>query len=140
MYRLLFIIELISTQFDVQNNRRGGRKNLCEVQGNKDEYVNTDDFLIKIGLHQGSALSPYLYALVMYEVTRDIQGDIPWCMLFADDVVLVDNSRAGVNRKLELWRQTLESKGFRLSRTEIEYMMCCFNTTRCEEEEVSLDG
>ena len=32
-------------------------------------------------------------------------------MLFADDVVLVDESRAGVNRKLELWRRTLESKG-----------------------------
>ena len=43
-------------------------------------------------------------------------------MLFADDVVLVDESRAGVNMKLELWRQTLESKGFRLSRTKTEYM------------------
>ena len=102
--------------------------------------VDTDDFPIKIGLHQGSALSPYLFALVMDEVTRDIQGDIPWCMLFADDVVLVDDSRTGVNRKLELWRQTLESKGFRLSRTKTEYMMCGFSTTRCEEEEVSLDG
>jgi hypothetical protein len=29
-------------------------------------------------------------------------------MLFADDKVLVD----GVNRKLELWQYTLESKGF----------------------------
>ena len=101
--------------------------------------VDTDDFPIKIGLHQGSALSPYLFALVMDEVTRGIQGDIPWCMLFADDVVLVDDSRTGVNRKLELWRQTLKSKGFRLSRTKTEYMMCGFSTTRCEEE-VSLDG
>ena len=58
----------------------------------------------------------------MDEVTRGIQGDIPWCMFFADDVVLVDESRAGVNRKLELWRQTLESKGFRLSRTKTVYM------------------
>ena len=33
---------------------------------------NTDYFPIKIGLHQGSALSPYLFALVMDEVTRDI--------------------------------------------------------------------
>ena len=97
-------------------------------------------FPIKIGPHQGSALSPYLFALVMDEVTRDIQGDIPWCMLFADDVVLVDDSRMGVNRKLELWRQTLESKGFRLSRTKTEYMRCGFSTTRHEEEEVSLDG
>ena len=102
--------------------------------------VDTDDFPIKIGLHQGSALNPYLFALVMDEVTRGIQGDIPWCMLFADDVVLVDDSRMGVNRKLELWRQTLESKGFRLSRTKTEYMMCGFSTTSCEEEEVSLDG
>jgi hypothetical protein len=61
-------------------------------------------FPINIGLHQGSALSPYLFALVIDEVIRDIQGDIPWCMLFADDVVLVDERREGVNRKLELWR------------------------------------
>ena len=53
----------------------------------------TDDFSIRIGLHKGSTLIPYLFALVMDEVTRDIQGDIPWCMLFADDVVLVDESR-----------------------------------------------
>ena len=50
----------------------------------------------------GSALSPYLFALVMDEITRDIQSDIPWCIFFADVVVLVDESRAGVNRKLEL--------------------------------------
>jgi len=63
---------------------------------------NTAYFPIKIGLHQGSTLSPYLFAYVMDEVTRNIQGDIPWCMLFADDVVLVDESQTGVNRKLEL--------------------------------------
>jgi hypothetical protein len=33
---------------------------------------DTNDFPINIGLHQGSALSPYLFALVMDEVTRDI--------------------------------------------------------------------
>jgi hypothetical protein len=56
-----------------------------------------NDLPINIGLHQGSALSPCLFALVMDEVTRDIQGGIPWCMLFADDVVLVDESRTGVD-------------------------------------------
>jgi len=70
---------------------------------------DTTDFPINIGLHQGSALSPYLFDLVMDEVTRGIQGDILWCMLFADDVMLVDESRTGVNRKLELLRRTLES-------------------------------
>ena len=61
-------------------------------------------------------------------------------MLFADDVVLVDESRAGVNRKLELWRHTLESKGFILSRTKTEYMRCDFSATRHEDGDVSLDG
>jgi hypothetical protein len=54
---------------------------------------DTNCFPINIGMHQGSTLSPYLFALVMDEVTRDIQGGIPWCILFADDVVLVDESR-----------------------------------------------
>ncbi|PUZ46468.1 hypothetical protein GQ55_7G080900 [Panicum hallii var. hallii] len=76
----------------------------------------------------------------MDEITRDIQDDIPWCMLFADDVVLVDESRAGVNMKLELWRHTLESRGFRLSRTKTEYMMCDFSPTRQEDGDVSLEG
>jgi hypothetical protein len=31
-----------------------------------------NDFSINTGLHQGSVLSPYLFALVMDEVTRDI--------------------------------------------------------------------
>ena len=34
----------------------------------------------------------------------------------------------------------LGMKGFRLSRTKTKYMMCSFSMTRCEEEEVSLDG
>ena len=61
-------------------------------------------------------------------------------MLFADDVVLVDESQAGVNRKQELWRQTLECKGFRLSRTKTEYMRCDFGGVVQEEGDVSLEG
>jgi len=85
------------------------------------------DFSITIGLHQGSALSPFLFAIAVDELTRTIQDEIPWCMLFADDIVLVDETRAEVNTKLELWRQTLVSRGFRLSRAKTEYMECKFS-------------
>jgi Reverse transcriptase (RNA-dependent DNA polymerase) len=64
----------------------------------------SDTFPIKIGLHQGSALSLYIFTLVMDEITKDIQENISWCILFADDVVLIDESRIEVNQKLELWR------------------------------------
>ena len=41
---------------------------------------DTVDFPIDIGLHQRSALSPFLFTTVMDELTRDIQDEIPWCM------------------------------------------------------------
>jgi hypothetical protein len=90
---------------------------------------DTNDFPINIGLHQGVGSEPLLllFALVMDGVTRDIQDDIPWCMLFADDVILVDESRIGVDQKLKLWRQTFEAKCFMLSRSKTEYMKCDFN-------------
>jgi hypothetical protein len=93
---------------------------------------DTNDFPINIGLHQWLALSPYLFALVMDKVIRDIQCGIS-CMLFADDVVLVDESMTGIDQKLELWRRTLEAKVFRLSRSKIEYMKCNFSATTQEE-------
>jgi len=88
---------------------------------------DTVDFPIDIGLHQRSALSPFLFTTVMDELTRDIQDEIPWCMLFEDDIVLIDESREGVNIKLERWRDTLEAKGFRLSRSKTEYLHCRFS-------------
>ena len=64
---------------------------------------DTGDFPIDIGLHQGSALSPFLFTVVMDELTREIQDEIPWCMLFADDIVLIDETKEGINTKLERW-------------------------------------
>ena len=46
----------------------------------------TNDFSITIRLHQGSALIPFLFAIVMDELTRAIHEKIPWCMPFADDI------------------------------------------------------
>ena len=95
----------------------------------------TSDFSIT------TALSPFLFVIVMNELTRAIQDEIPWCMLFADEIVLLDETRAGVNAKLELWRQTLESQGFRLSRTKTEYIECKFSKQRIRDYSiVTLDG
>ena len=38
------------------------------------------------------------------------------------------------------WKDALESKGFRISRTKTEYMMCEFSVTGHEDGDVSLDG
>jgi len=36
-------------------------------------------------------------------------------MLFADDIILIDDTKTGVNVKQELWRIKLEAKRFKLS-------------------------
>ncbi|KAL6579440.1 hypothetical protein OROMI_009656 [Orobanche minor] len=101
----------------------------------------TEEFPITIGVHQGSALSPFLFAIVMDELTRGIQNDVPWCMMFADDIVLIDDTKVGVQQKLELWRDILEARGFRLSRSKTEYMECRFSDNSDREAEmITFDG
>jgi hypothetical protein len=68
-------------------------------------------------------LNPYLFALVMDELTRHIQ-DILCCMLFADDIVIVHKTERGVNAKLEIWREALAAKKFSIS------MKCKFSSSQ----------
>jgi len=102
---------------------------------------DTDDFPIDIGLHQGSTLSPFLFTIIMDELTRGIQDEVPWCMLFADDIVLIDETTEGLNTKLERWRDALEAKGFKLSKSKTEYLYCHFNVGEGDvENEVTIGG
>jgi len=50
-------------------------------------------------------------------------------MLFADDILFVDKTRDKVNGRLKIWRHTLESKGFKLSRIKMEYLKSKFRGT-----------
>ncbi|GKB67127.1 ataxia telangiectasia mutated family protein, partial [Tanacetum coccineum] len=61
-------------------------------------------------LHQGSTISPYLFALIPDELSRGIHEDIPWCLIFADDIVLVLESTKGLNIRLENWREIAHNK------------------------------
>ena len=61
-------------------------------------------------------------------------------MLFADDIVLIDETRQGVNVKLERRRHTPKSRGFRMSRSKTEYLNCCFSGREDAGGEVTLDG
>ncbi|PKA63279.1 ubiquitin-protein ligase E3 C [Apostasia shenzhenica] len=90
----------------------------------------TKNFSITVGLHQGSALSPYPFALIMKVMTEHIQDEVPWCMLFADNIVLVEKTKERAKAKLELWRNALESQSFHFSRSKTEYMKCTFSQER----------
>ena len=48
-------------------------------------------------------------------------------MLFANDIVLIDETKYGVNVKLEVWKEALESKSFKINRIKIEYIKYNFS-------------
>ena len=60
-----------------------------------------ESFKVRVGLHQGSALSPFLFAVIMDRLTDEVRREPPWTMLFADDIVICEETREDVERRLE---------------------------------------
>ncbi|KAK3514974.1 hypothetical protein QTP70_000744, partial [Hemibagrus guttatus] len=100
----------------------------------------TEEFKVEVGLHQGSALSPFLFAMVMDQLSEEVRQESPWTMMFADDIVICSESREQVEENLERWRFALERRGMKVSRSKTKYM--CVNerdgsgTVRLQGEEV----
>ncbi|KAK3556262.1 hypothetical protein QTP70_007141 [Hemibagrus guttatus] len=100
----------------------------------------TEEFKVEVGLHQGSALSPFLFAIVMDQLSEEVRQESPCTMMFADDIVICSESREQVEENLERWRFVLERRGMKVSRSKTEYM--CVNeregsgTVRLQGEEV----
>jgi len=61
-------------------------------------------------------------------------------MLFTDDIVFIDETRGGLNEKLERWRHSLESRGFGLSRSKTEYLRYGFIGEEGGDGEVTIGG
>ena len=49
----------------------------------------TESFSVKVGLHQGSVLSPFLFALVVDTISEGARTLLPKDLPLADDLVIV---------------------------------------------------
>ena len=70
---------------------------------------------MSVGLHQGSSLIPYLFAMIMNVLACRIKDLSPWCMLYADDIVLCGTRREEVEKKLEEWRRAMEDRVLKIN-------------------------
>ena len=68
----------------------------------------TKYFTSKVRLHQGSALSPFIFTVIMEEISKSIWEIVPWCMLYTHVIVLVVETKEEANSKLEERRKALE--------------------------------
>ena len=60
----------------------------------------TESFKVKVRLHQRSALSPFLFAVIMDRLTDEVRREPPWTMLFADGIVICEETREEVEIRI----------------------------------------
>ena len=82
----------------------------------------TKECKVGVGLHQGSALRPFLFAITIDRLTADIRNDAPCDMLFVDDIVLCRQNHRELEEDLEIWRNALERRGLKVSRSKTKYL------------------
>ena len=95
----------------------------------------SEEFLIKVGVHQGSVLSPLLFIIVLEALTREMRSGCPEELLYADDLVLMGETVDLLKAKLESWKHSLESGGLRVNLKKTKIMV-----SGCEVGEVREQG
>jgi hypothetical protein len=106
----------------------------------KTESGVSDSFEVRIGVHQGSALSPYLFILVLDVVLSGVIKEVPWCMLFADDMVIIGETVEEVQETLERVTEALESNGLKVNREKTEHLEGRWRGAISSEGRVRIQG
>ena len=75
----------------------------------------TEAFNIQVGLHQGSALSPFLFIVVMDTITSECKRGLPWELLFADDLVVMAESEEELQRHWLGWQRGMAQQGLKVN-------------------------
>ena len=82
------------------------------------------EFEVKVGVHQGSVLSPLLFTIVLEALSRHFRKGLPWDLFYADDLVLLAESREILMEKIKIWKEGLESKGLKINIGNTKVMKC----------------
>ena len=75
----------------------------------------SEEFSVKVGVHQGSVLSPLLFAMVIDEATKNARNGWMKQILYADNLVLMGETMEELRENLDEWKEAFESKGMRVN-------------------------
>ena len=84
----------------------------------------SESFGVRVGVHQGSVLSPLLFIIVLEALSQEFRTGCPWELLYADDLVIVATSEQELLRKLDLWKRGMEAKGLSVNMPKTKVMFC----------------
>ena len=81
---------------------------------------------MKVGVHEGSALSPLLFIMVMDILAEDVRDGSLMELLYADDLVLCGESLNEVIDKYGRWKNAVEGKDLRVNVEKTKGMQLLF--------------
>ena len=84
-------------------------------------YGNSSGFEVKVGMHQGSALSPLLFVIVMEAISRELA--LPWELVYDDDLVVIAENEQDLINKLNEWKNNVENRGMRVNMNKTKVMI-----------------
>ena len=97
-----------------------GAGDVCQCVG--EEY--SEEFEVKVGVHQGLVLSPLLFIIVLEALSRENRSGVPWEDLYADDLVIIAELLEECVRRLLTWKEAMEDKGLRVNAGKTKIMIC----------------
>ena len=71
----------------------------------------SDEFEVRVNVHQGAVLSPLLLIIVLEALSLELRARVPWEDLYADDPVIIADSMEECVRRLLAWKEGMERKG-----------------------------
>ena len=75
----------------------------------------SEEFEVKVGVHQGYVLLLLGFAIVVEVVTENVRNGLMSEMLYADDLVLTSEMMEGLREKFWKWKEAFESKGLKVN-------------------------
>ena len=78
---------------------------------------------IKVVMHQGFGLSPFLFTVVVDVVTEFASEGVINELPYADDLVLMSETIEGLRNKILKWKDGFESKGLKVNLGKTKVMV-----------------
>ena len=89
----------------------------------KVEGVDSKVFAVRVGIHQGSVLSSFIFAVVIDVVTEEVANE-ERALMYADNLVLICETKEGVCQRFVAWRNALDNKGLKMNISKTKVIRC----------------